>query len=339
MCSGFATRIASSRACPSLVRDRSPTPYMVWGPFVTWRSELAKDVLEAPLVRGGRWYKWWCAKPMSKWWWTIHVYPCFASLQWVNGVCKWGHTDPKPLFFRGIIGWSPGFGQWTVAAWQDLQTCDTCCFSRRHWQVFCWLDALLDCSPFASMKQKNRIPQPVDFPLGKYKKKQLTHSYQSPLITIITSNPHKIPQIIPQIPILLRLSQQRALGGDGFHPNPAANPRVWAAARVQHPLGLCPDAAARAIDVASSWVGTLSPGFSLFSMCFVVDYGIMKWSQRDELVVWRTVVCKNCDHTCFSSEQTWVRMVMKLLNSTATGFVEDPSSKGSFQLFCYVCTS
>lgn len=145
MCSGFATRIASSRACPSLVRDRSPTPYMVWGPFVTWRSELAKDMLEAPLVRGGRWYKWWCAKPMSKLWWTIHVYLCFASLQWVNGVCEWGHTDPKPLFFRGIIGWSPGFGQWTVAAWQDLQTCDTCCFSRRHWQVFCWLDALLDC--------------------------------------------------------------------------------------------------------------------------------------------------------------------------------------------------
>lgn len=207
--------------------------------------------------------------------------------------------------------------------------------------AWCSSRLLLDCSPFASMKQKNMIPQPVDFPLGKYKKKQLTHSYQSPFITIITINPHKIPQI----PILLRLSQQRALGGDGFHPNPAANPRVWAAARVQHPLGLCPDAAARAIDVASSWVGTLSPGFSLFSMCFVVDYGIMKWSQRDELVVWRTVVCKNCDHTCFPfrfwnrSEQTWVRMVMKLLNSTATGFVEDPSSKGSFQLFCYVCTS
>ena len=51
----------------------------------------------------------------------------------------------------------------------------------------------------------------------------------------------------------LRLSRQRALGGDGFDPDPAADPRVRTAARVQHPLGLCPDAAAGALDVASSW--------------------------------------------------------------------------------------
>ena len=57
----------------------------------------------------------------------------------------------------------------------------------------------------------------------------------------------------------LRLSRQRALGGDGFDPDPAADPRVRTAARVQHPLGLCPDAAAGALDVASSWAfrGTL----------------------------------------------------------------------------------